>query len=70
MEVLQRWDADSLNKARKHIQRAQKELARVVQTSHLGDVEPVGFHPQVNRRLLGPLPPRPVQVSTPRACQQ
>ncbi len=62
MEQLHQWDADGLIMARKHIQRAQAELANVVQTAHFGVGPAVGFHPDVNRRLLGPLPPRPVQV--------
>lgn len=61
LELLQQWNADSLTAARKHILRAQTELTTVVQTAHMGDSNPVGFQPQVNRRLLGPLPPRPVQ---------
>jgi len=65
MEQLHQWDADGLIMARKHIQRAQAELANVVQTAHFGVGPAVGFHPDVNRRLLGPLPPRPVQVDPP-----
>lgn len=62
LEQLHQWDADGLIMARKHVQRAQAELANVVQTAHLGVGPAVGFHPDVNRHLLGPLPPRPVQV--------
>ena len=48
--------------ARKHILRAQTELEGIVASAHLAAASPVGFHADVNRRLLGPLPPRPVQV--------
>ena len=65
MEQLHQWDTDGLIMARKHIHRAQAELAHVVQTTHFGVGPAVGFHPDVNRRLLGPLPPRPVQVKPP-----
>lgn len=63
MEQLQHWNAGSLELARKHIQHAQTELEKVVETAHLAAAAPVGFHADVNRRLLGPLPPRPVQVA-------
>ena len=65
MEQIQQWDAASLDTTRKHILRAQTELDKVVQTAHLASASCVGFHPDVNRRLLGPLPPRPVQVGIP-----
>lgn len=61
VEQLQQWDGDSLGMARKALLKAQTELANVVRTAHLGVGPPVGFHAAVNRRLLGPLPPRPVQ---------
>lgn len=63
LDSLQQWNADGLDRAKKHILRAQTELGKVMQSAHLGNVPPVAFHPQVNRRLLGPLPPRPLQVS-------
>ena len=62
MEQIQQWNASGLETARKHILHAQQELEKVVETAHLAAAAPVGFHPDVNRRLLGPLPPRPVQV--------
>lgn len=62
MEQIQQWDATSLETTHKHILHAQTELEEVVKTAHLAAAAPVGFHPDVNRRLLGPLPPRPVQV--------
>lgn len=62
MEQIQQWSATSLEMTRQHILHAQTELEKVVETAHLAAAAPVGFHPDVNRRLLGPLPPRPVQV--------
>ena len=64
MEHIQQWNATSLETTRQHIMRAQTELEKVVETAHLAAEVPVGFHPDVNRRLLGPLPPRPVQVGS------
>ncbi|KAL3159878.1 hypothetical protein ABBQ38_010276 [Trebouxia sp. C0009 RCD-2024] len=61
MEQIQQWDAAGLEATRKHIVRAQTELKQVVETAHLASASPVGFCPDVNRVLLGPLPPRPVQ---------
>lgn len=65
LEQLQQWDALSLERAHKHIRMAQKELLEVISTSQIGSSSPVGFHADVNRGLLGPLPPRPVQVPFP-----
>ena len=62
MEQIQQWDAAGLEATRKHILCAQTELQQVVGTAHLASSSPVGFCPDVNRVLLGPLPPRPVQV--------
>lgn len=61
MEQIQQWDAAGLEATRKHIVRAQTELAQVVETAQLASAPPVGFCPDVNRVLLGPIPPRPVQ---------
>jgi len=43
MEQLHQWDTDGLIMARKHIHRAQAELANVVQTAHFGVGPAVDF---------------------------
>ena len=63
LQCLQNWNAEGLSAAQKHLTTAQSELASMSTTSHPSDTPTPGFHPDVNRRLLGPLPPRPVQVS-------
>ena len=53
-----------LDAARKQLLAAQAELARV-RASGGGGVpaeQAPGFDPDVNRRLLAPVPPRPIQV--------
>lgn len=63
LQCLQNWKAEGLSAAQKHLTTAQSELASMSTTSPTSDTPTLGFHPDVNRRLLGPLPPRPVQVS-------
>ena len=62
LQCLQNWNAEGLAAAQKHLTIAQSELASMNTTRHTSDTPMPGFHPDVNRRLLGPLPPRPVQV--------
>lgn len=53
-----------LDAARKQLLAAQAELARV-RASGGGGVpaeQAPGFDPDVNRRLMAPVPPRPIQV--------
>lgn len=67
MQGLQRMAAGTrgdLDAARKQLLAAQAELARV-RASGGGGVpaeQAPGFDPDVNRRLMAPVPPRPIQV--------
>ena len=59
---MQQWSSESLAATKRHLQTAQSELAKMSSASHTEGGAKPGFHSDVNRRLLGPLPPRPVQV--------
>lgn len=62
LQNMQKWNAKNLATAQKHLQTAQSELASIQNMKCRENEAIPGFHPDVNRRLLGPLPPRPVQV--------
>ena len=66
MQGLQRMAAGTrgdLDAARKQLLTAQAELARVRASGGGVPAEQApGFDPDVNRRLMAPVPPRPIQV--------
>ena len=53
--------------AKKHLAAAAVELEAVRATAHPDPGSSPGFSPDVNRRLMAPVPPRSIAVS-PRCC--